>query len=145
MAARKKARKGKKAAGKKAPKKPASTKKGKKKKKKAAAPSCGHEFIIRLMSDDTGVDASPVLSRKRGDLVMWVNESTFERRLEFNGGVWPFKGAPCEIIVPLDGHTGWYKAEKRAGESGVVAYSYSSNPAFAPGGPPGDPVMDTGD
>lgn len=145
MAARKKARKGKKAAGKKAPRKAAARKKGmpKRRKKKKVGPP--REFIIHLLANDQGVDSSPSPSRKRQDLVKWVNDSTRERRLRFNGGVWPFEGAPCDIIVPLHGQTGWYRVEKRANEHGVVAYSYSSTPPFDPGGAPGDPVMDTGD
>ena len=154
MSARKGARKSAKKSGKKSPKQSASKKKPKKKpkrkpKKKPSKPPASapkpQEFIIRLMSNDQGVDSQPRPSRKRRDLVNWVNESTVERRLTFDGGVWPFEGAPCAIVVPLDGETGWYRVEKRSGETGVVAYSYTSDPPFAPGAPPGDPVMDTGD
>jgi hypothetical protein len=143
MAARKKARKGAKKAGKKAPRKSASKKKRKSKRKKKVGPP--KDFIVKLMSNNQGANTAPRTSRKRRDLVKWVNESTVERRLTFKDGVWPFEGAPSDILVPLNGESGWYRVTKHPGEAGVISYGYTSTPVFGQSGGPGDPVVDSGD
>jgi hypothetical protein len=100
-------------------------------------------FIITLTSDDQGVDIQPTLSRGGKDLVQWKNESSVERRLTFKFNRWPFEDFPCEIVVPKDGTTGWYRTEKRDNEHGKVNYEYTSDPPFSPGGAPGDPIIDS--
>lgn len=99
-------------------------------------------FVIRLVpGQENPVPKSHKIYRANGeDHVRWSNETSVDRTITFQPGIWPFEEEETVIKVPANGMSHWFTAGPNLQ---LRQYVYSVTPPLGTG-PPGEPDVTGG-
>ncbi len=111
---------------------------------------CPKSHDITITDQGQGPQVAPItLSRKRADLVRWVNQTDKPFTLVFKPqateATCPWEDGCIEIVVPPSKTTGFFRAANRTSEHGkslTFNYYSSTTPLHGPPGEPGMTVED---